>query len=59
VLDVNAIEADVNNGGFHQFFFNSAGDRVVQDIAALRLIGANKAADMLISYWKQHERSDG
>jgi hypothetical protein len=44
VLDVNGVEADVNNGGFHQFFFNSAGDRVAGGVAALKRIGAHQAA---------------
>jgi hypothetical protein len=44
VLDVTAVEADVNNGGFHQFFYNSTGDRVVQSIAALHEIGAHATA---------------
>ena len=35
VLDVTAVEADVNNGGFHQFFYNDSGDRVKEGIAAL------------------------
>jgi hypothetical protein len=41
------LEAEVNNGGFHQFFFNSAGDRAGATAAALRSIGAKRAADIV------------
>ncbi|MGZ3408675.1 MAG: DMP19 family protein [Polyangia bacterium] len=29
LLDIALVEAEVNNGGFHQYFFNSAGDRAM------------------------------
>ena len=41
---VEALEAEVNNGGFDQFFFNSPGDRTAETIAALEAIGAVKMA---------------
>jgi len=41
------LEAEVNNGGFHQFSFNSAGDRVSRTPAALRTIGAERAASLV------------
>ena len=44
VVDVMGVEDEVMNGGLHQFFFNSAGDRVSQSIAALREIGAATTA---------------
>jgi hypothetical protein len=44
VLDVAALEAEVNNGGLNQFFFNSAGDRVFATIEALKEIGAPETA---------------
>jgi hypothetical protein len=44
VLDVTAVEADVNNGGFHQFFYNQSGDRVNESITALHEIGADATA---------------
>ena len=47
VLDVAALEAEVNNGGLHQFFFNSDGDRVAPVIDALRIIGAPHAAEIV------------
>ncbi len=41
------LEAEVNNGGFNQFFFNSAGDRAGRTAAALRTIGAERAASIV------------
>ncbi len=38
------LEAEVNNGGFAQFFTNSAGDNAIETPAALREIGAAQAA---------------
>ena len=47
VFDVNALEAEVNNGGFHQFFFNSEADRVPEIIEALQAIGAFTVAGIV------------
>lgn len=47
VVDVAALEAEVNNGGLEQFFFNSAGDRVAATIDALESIGASRAAEIV------------
>ncbi|WP_082100123.1 DMP19 family protein [Anaeromyxobacter sp. PSR-1] len=44
LLDVWALEAEVNNGGFDQYFFNSSGDRARGALAGLELIGAGKTA---------------
>ena len=44
---VVSLSAEVNNGGFDQFFFNSAADRTPQIIEALELIGASKTADIV------------
>lgn len=44
---VGELEAEVNNGGFDQFFFNEAGNRVVETIEALEAIGAHKTADIV------------
>lgn len=38
------LESEVNNGGFGQWFQNSAGEMAVETEAALRAIGANRAA---------------
>jgi hypothetical protein len=43
-LAIWELEAEVNNGGFHQYFLNSAGDHAVVAAAALRTIGALKMA---------------
>ena len=44
VLNVADLEAEVSNGGLHQLFFNSAGDRVFAMINALKAIGAPETA---------------
>ncbi|ACG73323.1 hypothetical protein AnaeK_2095 [Anaeromyxobacter sp. K] len=44
LLDVWALEAEVNNGGFDQYFLNASGDRARGALAGLELIGAEKAA---------------
>ena len=41
---VYQLEAEVNNGGFDQFLFNSSGDFANETAAALRSIGAEQAA---------------
>jgi hypothetical protein len=38
------LEAEVNNGGFDQFYSNSAGDQAVETVAALETIGAGHTA---------------
>ncbi len=38
------LEADVNNGGFDQYYLNSSGDRASYAPAALRTIGADATA---------------
>ncbi len=47
VLDVWLLEAEVYNGGFHQFFWNSAGDRAVETVASLERIGAPVTAGIV------------
>ena len=44
---VSLLEAEVNNGGFDQFFFNSSGDNTAEIIEALQLIGAPRTADIV------------
>jgi hypothetical protein len=41
------LEGEVNNGGFHQFFFNSSEDFYSETSAALLRIGATKTNDLL------------
>jgi hypothetical protein len=44
---LHQLEAEVNNGGFHQFFSNSTGEYVRETIQALIDIGASKTCDLL------------
>jgi hypothetical protein len=44
---VDAVEGEVNNGGFHQFFNNNAGDNTMETIQALEIIGAKNMADIV------------
>ena len=41
------LEREGNNGGFHQFFFNSSGDHADETVRALEAIGASKTAGLL------------
>lgn len=41
------LDAEVNNGGFDQYYFNSAGDLAIQTVEALKTIGAVKTAVLL------------
>jgi hypothetical protein len=44
---IDEFEAEVNNGGFDQYFYNSAGDGTAETIQALEAIGALHMADIL------------
>ena len=44
---VHRLEAEVNNGGFHQFFLNSSGAYVRETIDALSAIGADHTKVLL------------
>jgi glutathionyl-hydroquinone reductase len=44
---LHRLEAEVNNGGFHQFFSNSTGEYVTETIHALAEIGALKTVELL------------
>lgn len=41
------LEAEVNNGGFDQYYFNSAGDLALQTVRALETIGVTSTASLL------------
>jgi hypothetical protein len=41
------LEREVNNGGFDQYFWNSSGMYANETLETLKLIGANKTADIL------------
>lgn len=43
----NAADFEVSMGGLWQFYYNSAGDRAVETVGALRIISADRAADAL------------
>ena len=44
---MHLLEAEVNNGGFHQFFSNSSGEYVPETAYALAEVGAEKTAGLL------------
>ncbi|MCG8337937.1 MAG: DMP19 family protein [Proteobacteria bacterium] len=44
---VDELEMEINNGGFDQFFFNSAGDNTDKIITALEMIGASHTAQIV------------
>jgi hypothetical protein len=46
VLAVEALEREVNNGGYSQFFSNSSNEWADTIVAALRAIGCPKTADI-------------
>lgn len=46
VLAVEALEREVNNGGYRQFFSNSSSEWADTIVAALRAIGCPKTADI-------------
>ena len=46
-LCMHKLEAEVNNGGFHQFFLNSSGELVPETLQALSAIGATGTKHLL------------
>ena len=44
---IDALEREVSNGGFRQFFDNSSGDTAMDTVAALDAIGASQAAALV------------
>lgn len=44
---IHALEAEVNNGGFDQFFLNSSGRFALQTVEALHAIGADHTSKLL------------
>jgi hypothetical protein len=44
---IDALEREVNNGGFRQFFENSSGDTAMETIASLEAIGAKRVAKLV------------
>jgi hypothetical protein len=44
---IDELEAEVNNGGFEQYLYNSAGDNTAETIEALEAVGALRMADIV------------
>jgi len=44
---IHRFEAELNNGGFHQFFSNSTGEYVRETAQALKNIGADSTTELL------------
>jgi len=40
------LESEVNNGGFHQYFYNSSGALAPNIVSALKILGAEAVADI-------------
>ncbi|MCC4597476.1 DMP19 family protein [Xanthomonas campestris pv. phormiicola] len=47
LVTIWGLEADVNNGDFDQYYFNSYGDQAKMAPSALRAIGANRMAEIV------------
>ncbi|EFM08813.1 hypothetical protein PaecuDRAFT_4278 [Paenibacillus curdlanolyticus YK9] len=47
ILCLMGIEREVNNGGFDQFFLNSAGEYKLETLESLKKIGASYTASLL------------
>jgi hypothetical protein len=47
VIFINMLDAQVNNGGFDQYFFNSSGENAHETLIALEKINAPKTAKLL------------
>jgi hypothetical protein len=47
LLALGGLRTEVNNGGFHQYFFNSAGDLVTDALDAAEAAGANELASLI------------
>jgi hypothetical protein len=41
------LDTEVNNGGFHQYYFNDGGDRAVDAVRSLEAIGAPQTAALV------------
>ncbi|HEY0997113.1 MAG TPA: DMP19 family protein [Gemmatimonadaceae bacterium] len=52
VLCLGEMEAEVNNGGWEQYFLNSSGDHAHDTLRALQAVGATVAAEILQSAMK-------
>lgn len=48
LLIIENLEREINNGGFHQFYWNSSGNHANETVDALTRIGATKTAEIVI-----------
>ncbi|HZZ73532.1 MAG TPA: DMP19 family protein [Pirellulales bacterium] len=46
-LCIWGLEGEVNNGGFDQYYFNTAGDHALDAVKSLQAIGANHTAELV------------
>jgi len=46
IVYIGELENEVNNGGFHQYFFNSSGNSTMETINALEVIGSKIFLDL-------------
>tara|TARA_B100001167_G_scaffold163752_1_gene111954 strand:+ start:1536 stop:2063 length:528 start_codon:yes stop_codon:yes gene_type:complete len=58
LLIVENLEREINNGGFHQFYWNSSGNYANETIDALIKIGANKTAEIVKKANSEFETGD-
>lgn len=49
---VELLEAEINNGGFDQYFFNSSGDYTLETLESLERIKAHKTAKIVAQAFK-------
>ena len=47
IVFIEALEREINNGGFSQFFFNSSGNDVAETVEALKKVGSSKFLSLL------------
>jgi hypothetical protein len=47
LVAVGSLRTEVNNGGFHQYFFNSAADLAADALAGAEAAGADGLADLI------------
>ena len=57
IVYIEALEREVNNGGFSQFFFNSSGNNTEETVRALRNVGSTKFLRLVISAIEQFANS--
>jgi hypothetical protein len=56
-LYVEILEAEINNGGFDQFFYNSSGDYAYEALQSLNEVGAKKTANLISEAYKMFPKN--